>query len=146
MDDTQFSTERLLQQASGNQSAIFLLALRWARERDGSVEGWATFFGDEVAGGWESLRDAGAREVARTAGLNFASSADSKFAGLEGDESRGEALIEGPDDQWLKDYGVSLEDNDRTNELIFQRIAGHLGLSFECRRDERGLHLVFSKS
>ena len=45
MGDTEFSTERLLEQASGNQSALFLMAVRWARERDGSVDAWANFVG-----------------------------------------------------------------------------------------------------
>jgi hypothetical protein len=146
MGDTDFSTERLLEQASGNQSAIFLLALRWARERDGSVDAWSTFVGDQFAEGWESLRGKGAREVARIAGLNFACSADSKFVRLEGDDARAEAVIDGPDDQWLKEAGVSIEDSDRSNELIFGRIAGHIGLSVEVRRDDEGLHLAFSKA
>ena len=146
MSDTEFSTERLLEQASGNQSAIFLMALRWARERDGSVDEWATFVGNQFAEGWSNLRDSGALEVARMAGLNLASSADSKFVGLEGDESRAEALIDGPDPEWLEESGVSLEDSDRANELIFARIAEHVGLSFESHRDAEGLHLTFSQT
>lgn len=145
MADTDFSTERLLEQASGNQSAMFLMGVRWARERDGSVDAWANFVGEQFASSWDDMRDAGAREVARIAGLNFACSADSKFVGLEGDEARAEALIEGPDPEWLKDTGVSVEDNDRANELIFRHIAEQLGLALEVHRDERGLHLVFSK-
>jgi hypothetical protein len=145
MADTDFSTERLLEQASGNQSAMFLMGVRWARERDGSVDAWANFVGKQFASSWDDMRDAGAREVARIAGLNFACSADSTFVGLEGDEARAEALIEGPDPEWLKDTGVAVEDNDRANELIFRHIAEQLGLALEVRRDDRGLHLVFSK-
>ncbi len=146
MGDTEFSTERLLEQASGNQSAMFLLAVRWARERDGSVDEWANFVGNQFAEGWSSMRDGGAREVARMAGLNFACSADSKFVGLEGDASRAEAVIDGPDPEWLEESGVSLEDNDRANELIFARIADSLGMSFESHRDAEGLHLTFSQA
>ena len=36
-------------------------------------------------------------------------------------------------------------DTDRANELIFRRIAEHIGFRLEARRDEAGLHLVFSK-
>ena len=140
----EFSTERLLEQASGNQSAIFLLALRWARERDGSVDGWANFLGNQLAEGWSSLRENGAFEVARMAGINFACSADSKFVGLEGDASRADAVIDGPDPEWLEEAGVSVEDHDRANDLLFGRIAEHVGLSFESRRDAAGLHLIFS--
>lgn len=145
MGDTQFSTKRLLEQASGNQSAIFLRALRWARMRNGSVDAWATFLGDEFAESWESMRGAGALDVARAAGLNFACSADSKFLRLDGDEASAEAVIHGPDEEWLSDTGVSVEDHDRANELIFGRIAVYLGMSFQLTRDDEGLHLVFSK-
>lgn len=146
MGDTEFSTERLLEQASGNQSALFFVTLRWARERDGSVDGWATFVGDQFADSWDDVRDAGAREVARIVGLNFACSADSKFVGLEGDDSRAEAIIEGPEAEWLKQASVSIEDNDRANELIFRRIADHLGMSLEVVRDGDRLHIILSRS
>lgn len=146
MGDTEFSTERLLEQASGNQSAIFFEALRWARERDGSVDAWATFLGEKFAESWESMREAGARNVARAAGLNFACSADSTFVRLEGDDARAEAVIDGPNEEWLTDTGVSIEDYDRANELIFQIIAEYLGLSFQFDRDDQGLHLIFSKN
>ena len=146
MGDTEFSKERLLEQASGNQSAFFLMGIRWARERDGSVDAWATFVGSQFAEGWSDLRDGGALKVAQMAGLNFASSADSKFIGLEGDASRADAVIDGPDADWLKESGVSREDYDRANEVIFARIAEYLGLSFVSHRDEAGLHLVFSEA
>jgi hypothetical protein len=146
MGDTEFSTERLLEQASGNQSALFFLTLRYARERDGSVDGWATFVGDQFADSWDEMKDAGALEVARVVGLNFACSADSKFIGLEGDDSRAEAVIEGPEAEWLEQAGVSREDTDRANELIFRRIADHLGMSLEVRRDGERFHIILSRS
>jgi hypothetical protein len=145
MNDTEFPTERLLEQASGNQSAMFIVSLAWAKQREGSVDGWAGFVGDQFADSWDSMRDSGAREVARIAGLNFASSADSTFVRLEGDAQRAEAVIEGPDPEYLEGTGVTPEDSDRANELIFGRIAAHLGLSLDVRRDEAGLHLVFSR-
>ena len=145
MNDTEFSADRLLEQASLNQSAMFIVSLAWAKERDGSVDGWAGFVGEQFADSWEEMRDSGARDIARIAGLNFASSADSTFRRLEGDEQRAEALIDGPDPEWLKGTGVTSEDTDRANELIFGRIAAHLGLSLEVRRDAEGLHLVFSR-
>jgi hypothetical protein len=145
MNDTEFSAERLLEQASLNQSAMFIVSLAWAKQRDGTVDGWAGFVGDQFADSWEEMRDSGAREIARIAGLNFASSADSTFLRLEGDGQRAEAVIEGPGPEWLEGTGVTKEDSDRANELIFGRIAAHLGLSVEVRRDEEGLHLVFSR-
>jgi hypothetical protein len=145
MGDTEFSTERLLEQASGNQSALFLTMLRWASERDGSVDAWANFIGEQFADSWESMKEAPARDVAQVVGLNFASSADSRFVGLEGDDARAEAVIEGPDPEWLTEAGVTLEDNDRANELIFRKIVEHLGLTLEVRRDGDQLHFILSK-
>jgi hypothetical protein len=146
MGDTEFSESRLLEQASGNQSAMFLIGLAWAKQRDGSVDAYATFVGDEFAPGWDEMRGAGARDVARIAGLNFASSADSKFVGLDGDEARAEITIEGPDPEWLAGSSLTAADTDRANELIFRRIADRLGLGLEARRDDGGLHLIFSKA
>jgi hypothetical protein len=145
MNDWEFTTERLLEQASLNHTGFFIVSLAWAKQRDGSVDGWAEFVGDQFADGWNSMRDRGAREVARIAGLNFASSADSKFVRLEGDEQRAEAVIQGPDPDWLEGTGVTSEDSDRANEIIFRKIAAYLGLSLEVRRDDEGLHLVFSR-
>jgi hypothetical protein len=144
MADTDFSAERLLQQASGNQSALFFVTLAWAKQRDGSVDAWAQFVGDQFAESWNEIRGGGAREVARIAGLNFASSADSTFVRLDGDAARAEAVIEGPDPEWLEGTDVTVSDSDRANELIFGRIAEHLGLALEVRRDDAGLHLIFS--
>ena len=145
MNDIEFSESRLLEQASGNQSAIFLVSLAWAKQRDGSVDAYATFVGDEFAESWDELRDAGAREVARIAGLNFASSADSRFVSLDGDDSRAEVVIQGPDPEWLEGTALSAADTDRANELIFRQIVEHLGLRLEAHRDEEGLHLIFSR-
>ena len=145
MADIEFSDEELLRHASGNQSGLFVLGLAWAKERDGSVDSWAEFVGDQFAPGWDEMRDKGALAVARIAGLNLASSADSKLVRLEGDESRAEAVIEGPDPEFLEGTTVVAADTDRANELIFRRIAEHIGYRLEARRDDAGLHLVFSK-
>ena len=72
MADVNFSDERLLEQASGNQSAMFFVGLAWAKQRDGSIDGWADFVGEQFANSWEELRGAGALAVARMAGLNMA--------------------------------------------------------------------------
>ena len=146
MTDIRFSDEELLRQASGNQSAMFILGLEWAKRRDGSVDSWADFLGEQFADGWEEMRGKGALDVARIAGLNLSSSADSKLIALEGDASRAEALIEGPDPEWLEGTTVVAADSDRANERIFRRIAEHIGFSLEARRDAAGLHLVFSKT
>lgn len=145
MADIDFSKERLFEQASGNQSAMYFVGLAWAKQRDGSVDGWAEFVGEQFADSWNELRGGSALEVARSAGLNFASSADSELVSVEGDEDRAEAVIDGPDPEWLEDSQLTREDVDRANELIFRGIAEHIGFQLEARRDPDGLHLVFTK-
>ena len=147
MADLDFSTEDLLEQARGNQTAFWHLALRWAREHDGSVDGWATFVGEQFAPGWDELGEAAsALRVARLAGLNMATTADMRPVALTGDDDRAEVVIEGPDDEWLSGWGTTQEESDRANELIFQRIAERRGLTLEATRDERGLRLAFSRA
>jgi hypothetical protein len=55
MADLDFSNEEILEQARGDSAAIWHLAARWARERDGSVDGWASFVGREFAPTWDSM-------------------------------------------------------------------------------------------
>jgi hypothetical protein len=144
MSDVEFSQEELCAQAAGNLSAIFLTVLDWALERDGSVDGRADFIGKSFASSREETNGASPRDVARQASKNFACSADSRFVSLEGDETRGEAVIDGPDDEWLEGLKGS-RDVDRANELVLHHIAEYLGFDLSAHRDEAGLHLVFSR-
>jgi len=144
--DLDFSQEELLAQARGNQSAIWHLAVRRARERDGSVEEWGAYVGHEFAPSWDDMgAAASALDVARVAALNMATTADMRPLSLSGDDSRAELLVEGPEQQWLDDFGTSLEDLDRVNELIFQAIAEGRGMTLESRRSAEGLHMVFAR-
>lgn len=146
MADLDFTTDELLHQARGNQTAIWHLAVRWARERDGSVEAWAAFVGREFAPSWDEMGDdASAREVALGAALNMATTTDMRPVGLTGDDSRAELLLEGPDDESLEAFATTREDIDRANELVFRAIAEGRGMTLESRRDDAGLHLVFSR-
>lgn len=147
MADLDFSTEDLLEQARGNQTAFWHLALRWAREREGSVDGWAEFVGEQFAPSWDELGDpASALRVARLAGLNMATTADNRPVALTGDDDRAEVVIEGPGDEWLSGWGTTREESDRANELIFRTIAERRGLTLEATRDQAGLRLVFSRT
>ena len=146
MAELDFSPEVLLEQARGNETAFWHLALRWAREREGSADGWAEFVGEQFAPSWDELGEsASALEVARLAGLNAATTADMRPIELTGDESRAELVIEGPEEHWLTRFGTTREGSDRANELIFRAIARRRGLTLEMHRDDRGLHLVFAR-
>ena len=146
MTDLDFSQEELLAQARGNQTAIWHLAVRRARERDGSVEEWGAYVGREFAPSWDEMGDApSALDVARMAALNMATTADLHPVSLSGDDSRAELLVEGPEQEWMDDFGTRREDLDRVNELIFQAIAEGRGLTLESRRTADGLHLIFAR-
>ena len=147
MADLDFSSEVLLEQARGNQTAFWHLALRWAREREGSSDGWAKFVGEQFAPSWDELGDGvSAFEVARLAALNMATTADMRPVRLTGDASRAEVVVEGPDDDSLSGFGTTREESDRANELIFRAIAERRGLTLEAQRDEAGLHLAFARA
>ena len=147
MADLDFSPDLLLEQARGNQTAFWHLALRRARERDGSVDGWAEYIGEQFATSWDDLGDRpSAREVARLAAMNMATTADMRPVDLTGDDSRAELVIEGPDDGWLSRFDTTREESDRANELIFRSIAERRGLTVEARRDAAGLHLAFART
>ena len=147
MTDLEFSDEELLAQARGNQSAIWHLAVRHARERDGSVDEWGTYVGREFAPSWNEMGEApSALDVARMAALNVATTADMRPLSVDGDDTRAELVIQGPEQEWMDDFGTNLEDLDRVNELIFRAIAEGRGLSLESWRADDGLHLVFERS
>jgi hypothetical protein len=146
MADLDFDRDQILQQARGNQTAIWHLAARWAREHDGSVDAWAAFVGREFAPSWDEMgSDASAREVALQSALNMATTADMRPVTLTGDASRAELVLEGPDRETLDAFATTREEIDRTNELVFRAIAEGRGMTLESRRDAAGLHLIFSK-
>ena len=146
MADIDFAPEEVLEQARGNQTAIWHMAVRWARDHDGSVDAWASFVGREFAPSWDVMGDdASAHRVAMMSALNMATTADMRPVEVTGDDSRAELVLEGPDQDSLDAFGATCEDLDRTNELIFRAIAERRGLTLESRRDEAGLHLVFAK-
>jgi hypothetical protein len=144
--DLDFDTNELLDQARGNQTAIWHLAARWAREKDGSVDAWASFVGGAFAPSWDPMGDdASARRVALQSALNMATTADMRPVEVTGDDSRAELLLEGPDDDSLDSFGATRDDLDRANAIVFRAIAERRGMTLESRRDDAGLHIVFAK-
>ena len=140
-----FSTEELLEQAQGNQTAIWHLAVRWARQ-NGSVDDWAKFVGEDFAPSWDEMGDqASALDVARGAGLNIATTADMKAVDLTGDERHAVLTVDGPEQEWLDTMGTTLEELDRTNLLVFSAIAQRRGLTFDQERDGTTFRMIFTR-
>ena len=142
--EPEFGTEELLEQARGNQSAIWHLAVRRAREQEGSVDGWASYVGNDFAPSWDDIGDdASALDVARMTAMNMATTADMHPVDVSGDARRAEVTIDGPERDWLENMGTTAEDIDRTNELIFRAIAERRGMTLEARRNGSRLTLTF---
>ena len=143
MADLDFTTEELLEQARGNQTAIWHMAVRWARE-NGSVDAWARFVGANFAPTWDAMGEqASAVEVARQAALNIATTADMRATDLAGDESHAVVTVEGPEPDWLERMRTTIEELDRTNRLVFSAIAQRRGLKFRQERDGGTFRMTF---
>jgi hypothetical protein len=146
MTDLDFTPDEILEQARGDSAAVWHMAARWARERDGSVDGWASFVGKEFAPTWDEMgENASTLDVARQVALIMAGQADMKPIELSGDDARAEVIVEGPAPDYLKASGTSVAEIDRTHELVFGAIAERRGMTLDCRRDQVGLHLVFAR-
>ena len=146
MGDLDFDRDELMEQGRGNQTAIWHMAVRFAKQRDGSVDAWASFVGAQFAPGWDPMGDRpSARRVALQSALNMATTADMHPVEVTGDDDRAELLLAGPEQAWLDDSGTTREDIDRTNELVFRAIAEGRGLTLDTWRDDAGYHLVFGR-
>ena len=147
MPEIEFNADEIREQAKGNQTAIWHLALRWVREQSGDVDSWASFVGSNFAPSWDELGDgASALEVARLAALNVATTADMRPLDVAGDETEAIVTVEGPERDWLERMGSSVEDLDRMNEIVFQAIAERRGLRFTQDREGDTFHMTFRKS
>ncbi len=146
MGDLDFDRDELFEQGRGNQSAIWHLSARYSREREGSVDGWASFIGAAFAPSWDPMgARPSARRVALQSALNMATTGDMQPVDVTGDDDRAELLLDGPEQQYIDEYGTTVPEIDRTNELVFRAIAEGRGLTLDCHRDDAGLHLVFAR-
>jgi hypothetical protein len=142
-----FGTDELLEQARGNQSAIWHLAIRRAREQEESVEGWASYIGEDFAPSWDEMgENASALDVARGAAMNIATTADMRPIALDGDRDRAVLTIEGPESDWTDAMGTSVEDLDRANEIVFSTIARRRGLTLTQEREGGTFRLTFERA
>jgi hypothetical protein len=144
--DLDFDRDELLEQARGNQTAIWHMAARYAREREGSVDGWASFVGAAFAPSWDPMgaRPA-ARRVALQSALNMATTGDMHPVAVTGDDDRAELVLEGPEHEYLDQFGTTVEDIDRANELVFRAIAEGRGLTLDSHREGDRLRLTFAR-
>ena len=88
MAELEFTTDELLEQARGNETGLWHACVLWAKQQPGGVDAWASFIGKAFAPSWDDMGDASALEVARVAGLNFATTADIRPVDVSGDEAR----------------------------------------------------------
>ena len=145
MAELEFTTEQLLEQARGNETGLWHACLLWAKQQPGGVDAWASFIGETFAPSWDDMGDASALEVARVAGLNFATTADIRPVDVSGDDSRAVLTLSGPDQAVLDDMGTTVEDIDRSNEVLFSVIAERRGLTVSFERSADTLRLTFER-
>jgi hypothetical protein len=145
MDDLDFSSDQLLEQAKGNVSAVWHASARWARDQPGGVDAWASFVGRAFAPGWDELGDASAIEVARVAALNYATTADLRPIDLSGDARQAVLTLSGPEQGWLDEFGTTVAEIDRSNELVFAAIAERRGMTAAVERQDDEVRLTIAR-
>ena len=145
MSSLEFNSDDLLEHGRGNHSAVFYVSAQWAKTQADGLEGWATFIGQSFAPSWDELEDSSALDVARNAGRNFATTADMSPVDLSGDASSAVLTVRGPEREWCEEFGVTVEDIDRSNELIYAAIAERRGLALSIQRTDDTLALTFTR-
>ena len=141
-----FNTDDLLEQAKGNQTALWYLAARRAREQEGSVEGWASYVGEDFAPSWDGMGDhASALDIATQAAMNMATTADMRVVDVSGSQARAVVVVEGPEQEWIDQMKANLEDLDRVNEVIFLAIAKRRGLTYTQERHGQTVRMTFAR-
>ena len=145
MTELDFTTEQLLEQAQGNETGLWHATVLWAKQQPGGIDAWASFVGRAFAPSWDEMGNASALDVARTAGLNFATTADMRPVEVSGDDSRAVLTLVGPDQDVLDEMGTTVEDIDRSNEVLFSVIAERRGLTVSAERTTDTLRLTFAR-
>ncbi len=140
-----YSSDELLEAAKGNQSAIWHVTLLWAKQQTGGLDGWASFVGQAFAPTWDEIGDGSALDVARLEGRNFATTADMTVVDVSGDDSRAVLTLTGPDPEWCEQWGTTVEDIDRSNEVLLSAIAERRGLVLSTERNGDALQLTWSR-
>ena len=145
MTELNFSTEELLEQAKGNETGLWHATVLWAKQQPGGIDAWASFIGKANAPSWDELGEASALDVARAAGRNYATTADMQPVDLTGDESRAVLTLAGPAQDVLDEMGTSVEDIDRSHEVLLSVIAERRGLTVSAERSADTLRLTFAR-
>lgn len=145
MSDLDFSSDELLQQAKGNLTALWHVCVLWAKQQPGGVDDWASFVGQAFAPTWDEIGDASALAVARATGLNFATTADMNPVDVSGNDSRAVLTMTGPEQEWCERWGTTVEDIDRSNEVLFSAIAERRGLAVSTERNGDTLRMTFRR-
>ena len=141
--DLGFTADQINEQAQGNVTAFILSTIAYHKQRELSVADWITFVGRAFAPGWESMRDQGARELARLAAFNHVS-AGGRLVSLEGDQDRAECVVIWPSREMLDFAGVTRQDAHAIHD-IFHPIAEYLGMRYEWRQEGDAVRFTFSR-
>jgi len=143
--NTEFTTEELLSQASGNATAFILTTIAYLQERGLDVKDFVAYFGRQFAPGWDELRAQPVAAVARTAALN-AVSVGCTLGSLSGDETRAKIVITGwPDAEELSPVlGLQPNAGDAMWDSFYP-IMEPLGIRYAWRREDGTVRLTYER-
>jgi hypothetical protein len=131
-DHAPFSNHEINQQALANAASLPYLMIAYGVECGWSARETALFCGRIFAKGWERLRGAGARVVARQIAINLVSTGG-VLQSLVGDERRAEARVSGlPDPVKLDIFEVGAEDTLQFCD-VFAPMATYVSCRFAWR-------------
>ena len=143
--NTEFTTEELLSQASGNATAFILTTIAYLKERGLDVNDFVAYFGRQFAPGWDELRTQPVAAIARTAALN-AVSVGGALGSLSGDETRAEVIMTGwPEGEEISSIlGLGQYDSDAMWDSFYP-IMERLGIRYAWQREDGTVRLIFER-
>ncbi|HKH57799.1 MAG TPA: hypothetical protein VKA20_04605 [Rubrobacter sp.] len=143
--NTEFTTEELLSQASGNATAFILTTIAYLKERGLDVNDFVAYFGRQFAPGWDELRTKPVAAIARTAALN-AVSVGGALGSLSGDETCAEVIMTGwPEGEEISSIlGLGQYDSDAMWDSFYP-IMERLGIRYAWQREDGTVRLIFER-
>jgi hypothetical protein len=135
--------EELLDHAEESLTGVILATVAFCKARGIPVADWVAFVGDQVAPSWSEVEGKGAADVARLVALKVMSAGGVVHA-LSGDDAKADLEVTWPEAEDLEVFGLTRADVEPISH-VYERIAAHLGLSFQTGRSGDNLLLTFSR-
>jgi hypothetical protein len=139
-----FTPKQITEMAQENANAFALASVAFLRERDISIDEFATYIGRCFAPGWEEMRGKTAREVAHLTALNMAS-VGAEVLSLTGDGSQAHLVIaDWPSKDFCEFFSLSQSDVDPIWNL-YEPVARYLDFNYTWKRRGDEVTMIFSR-